>query len=131
VLLVTCNNFQPGYPWHRLIHRIWGFPWTHGNAAYNHMTRVKRLFREAGLKVVEFGAIDTPGWPDPSGPRDIRLHRNYSGPTVKPNWEVPVISYIYSDNYPAWMRALGRWDMGFRKGPWKLPLSHLFYVLGG
>jgi len=23
VLLVTCNNFQPGYPWHRLIHRIY------------------------------------------------------------------------------------------------------------
>jgi hypothetical protein len=130
VLLVTCNNFQPGYPWHRLIHRFWGYPWTHGNVAYNHMTRVKRLFRAAGLKVAEYGAIDTPGWPDPSGPRDIRLHKNYAGPSDKPRWEVPMIDYIYSDSYPAWMRALGRWDMGFRKGLWKLPLSHLFYVLG-
>jgi SAM-dependent methyltransferase len=130
VLLVTCNNFQPGYPWHRLIHRIWGFPWTHGNVAYNHITRVKRLFKEAGLKVAEYGAIDTPGWPDPSGPRDIRLHRNYSGPKEKLHWEVPIIDYIYSNRYPPWMKALGRWDMRFRKGVWKLPLSHLFYVLG-
>jgi hypothetical protein len=30
VLLVTCNNFQPGYPWHRFLHVIYGFPWTHG-----------------------------------------------------------------------------------------------------
>jgi hypothetical protein len=130
VLLITCNNFQPGYPWHRLIHRIWGFPWTHGNVAYNHITRVKRLFGEADMKVVEYGAIDTPGWPDPSGPRDIRLHRKYTGPTKKAHWEVPMIDYIYSDSYPAWMKALGRWDMAFRKGPWKLPLSHLFYVFG-
>jgi hypothetical protein len=130
VLLITCNNFQPGYAWHRLIHRIWGFPWTHGNVAYNHITRVKRLFKEAGLKVVEYGAIDTPGWPDPSGPRDIRLHRNYAGPTDKPNWNVPMIEYIYSDSYPPWMKALGRWDMVFRKGIWKLPMSHLFYALG-
>jgi SAM-dependent methyltransferase len=130
VLLITCNNFQPGYPWHRLIHRIWRFPWTHGNVVYNHITRVKRLFREAGLKVMEYGAIDTPGWPDPSGPRDIRLHRKYSGPAEKPHWDVPMIDYIHSGSYPAWMKALGRWDMAFRKGPWKLPLSHLFYVLG-
>ena len=75
VLLVTCNNFQPGYPWHRLIHRIFGFPWTHGEVAYNHLWRVKGIFRGAGLEVMEYGAIDTPGWPDPSGPRDIRLHR--------------------------------------------------------
>jgi hypothetical protein len=77
VLLVTCNNFQPGYPWHRFLHWIFGFPWTHGQVKYNHITKVKRMFREAGLRVIEYGAIDTPGWPDPSGPRDVRLHRRY------------------------------------------------------
>ena len=135
ILLVTCNNFQSGYPWHRLIHKIYGFPWTHGQVRYNHITRVKKFFRESGLNVIEFGAIDTPGWPDPSGPRDIRLHKKYgamgSKPvTRKPDWGVPIIQYVKTGKYPRWMKILGRWDMAFRKGVAKLPLSHLFYVLG-
>lgn len=135
VLLVTCNNFQPGYPWHCLIHKMFGFPWTHGQVEYNHITRVRGLFCEVDLEVIEYGAIDTPGWPDPSGPRDIRLHRKYGQGTVqepkkKPDWEVPILQYVRTGNYPQWMKALGKWDMAFRKGVLKLPLSHLFYVLG-
>jgi hypothetical protein len=87
------------------------------------------------MKVMEYGAIDTPGWPDPSGPRDIRLHQKYGGdkerlPKRKPDWKVPMINYIQAGQYPGWMKALGRWDMAFRKGVFKLPMSHLFYVLG-
>jgi hypothetical protein len=135
VFLVTCNNFQLGYPWHRFLHLIFGFPWTHGQVKYNHITTVRRLFKEAGLKVTEYGAIDTPGWPDPSGPRDVRLHRRYGrrtneGLTGKPEWKVPILDYVGSGEYPGWMRYLGKWDMTFRKGVFKLPLSHLFYVLG-
>lgn len=130
VLLVTCNNFQPGYPWHRLLHKIYGFPWTHGQVKYNHITKVRRMFCEEDLKVIEYGAVDTPGWPDPSGPRDVRLHRNFSGPAEKPVWEVPIIQYAKSGQFPGWMKLLGRWDMKFRKGLFKLPMSHLFYVLG-
>ncbi len=135
VLFVTCNNFQPGYPWHRLIHKIFGFPWTHGQVKYNHITTVKKLFKQTGLKIVEYGAIDTPGWPDPSGPRDIRLHKKYGSkgyepPKAKPDWEVPIIQYVKKDKFPGWMKALGMWDMTFRKGVFKLPMSHLFYVLG-
>ncbi len=135
VLLVTCNNFQPGYPWHRFLHLLFGFPWTHGQVKYNHMTKVKRMFGKVGLKVAEYGAIDTPGWPDPSGPRDVRLHRRY-GTRInevlnrKPEWKVPILDYVKSNSYPGWMKYLGRWDMAFRKGLWKLPMSHLFYVLG-
>jgi hypothetical protein len=135
VLLVTCNNFQPGYPWHCLIHKVFGFPWTHGQVEYNHITRVRKLFRETGLEVIEYGAIDTPGWPDPSGPRDVRLHRRY-GQGInkelkeKPDWDVPIIKYAKTGQYPGWMKALGKWDMTFRKGVFKLPLSHLFYVVG-
>ena len=130
VLLITCNNFQPGYPWHRLLHQLFGFPWTHGNVNYNHLHKVKQLFKDSGLRVIEYGAIDTPGWPDPSGPRDVRLHRNYILPTQKPLWEVPIIEYAQTGNFPSWMRQLGKWDMSFRKGVLKLPLSHLLYVLG-
>ena len=135
VMLITCNNLQPGYPWHRFLHKIYGFPWTHGQTKYNIISTVKNLFRRTGLKVVEYGAIDTPGWPDPSGPRDVRLHRRYGSAghnqyQRQPVWEVPLLSYIKSGKYPGWMKALGKWDMLFRKGLFKLPLSHLFYVLG-
>ena len=135
ILLVTCNNFQPGYPWHRLIHKVFGFPWTHGQVKYNHITKVKKLFKDSGINVIEYGAIDTPGWPDPSGPRDIRLHKRFGSikeepPKEKPEWEVPFIEYVRTGVYPGWMKALGKWDMAFRKGVFKLPMSHLFYVLG-
>jgi Methyltransferase domain len=135
VLLVTCNNFQPGYPWHRFLHRMFGFPWTHGKVQYNHITTVKKLLKTSGLNVIEYGAIDTPGWPDPSGPRDVRLHRRFGSknaepPKTRPEWEVPFLEYVRTGNYPGWMSLLGRWDMMFRKGVFKLPMSHLFYVLG-
>ena len=135
VFLVTCNNFQPGYPWHRFLHWWFGFPWNHGQVKYNNFMRVKRMLRRTGLKIVEYGAIDTPGWPDPSGPRDVRLHRRYGHQTTqqplsKPDWQVPIIEYIASGEFPGWMKLLGRWDMLFRKGVFKLPMSHLFYVLG-
>jgi hypothetical protein len=130
VLLITCNNVQPGYPWHRLLHRLYGFPWTHGQVRYNYVWTVRRLFREAGLRVREYGAIDTPGWPDPSGPRDIRLHRRFGSPTEKPRWEVPIVEYARENRFPRWMQLLGQWDMALRKGLFKLPMSHLFYVLG-
>jgi hypothetical protein len=108
---------------------------THGQVKYNHITKVKRMFVNAGLNVIEYGAIDTPGWPDPSGPRDVRLHRRYGSKGVqhsgsRPEWSVPILDYIKKGNFPRWMKYLGRWDMAFRKGVFKLPLSHLFYVAG-
>jgi len=134
VLLITCNNFQPGYPWHRLLHAIFGFPWNHGRVEYNHITKVRKMFRQTGLDIVEYGAIDSPGWPDPSGPRDVRLHQQFGNkrglPPTKPVWVVPFLDYVGIGNFPVWMKTLGRWDMLFRKGIYKLPLSHLFYVLG-
>lgn len=94
-----------------------------------------KKFSLGGLKITDYGAIDTPGCPDPSGPRDIRLHRRYGSgryqtPAKKPDWQVPIIGYVKSESYPGWMKTLGRWDMAFRKGVFKLPLSHLFYILG-
>ena len=45
-------------------------------------------------------------------------------------WKVPILGYGRMGKYPDWMRSLGRWDMAFRKGVLKLPLSLLFYVMG-
>ena len=135
VMLVTCNNFQPGYSWHRFLHLIFGFPWTHGQVEYNHITRVKKILRHIGMEIVEHGAIDTPGLAGSKRSQgcpfasQIWIGRSQSLPE-KPVWEVPILNFIKTDRYPDWMRLLGKWDMLFRKGVVKLPLSHLFYVLG-
>ena len=42
----------------------------------------------------------------------------------------PQFEYVKTDKFPGRMKALGMWDMTFRKGVFKLPMSHLFYVLG-
>lgn len=129
VLLVACNNLQLGYPWHRVIHKFWNFPWNHGDTSFNYPWIVIRLFRNVGLRIFEAGTIDSPPWPDPVGFRDIRLHRR--GATHVPfEWEVPAMHYIEEDRFPFWMHALRAYDLRLRKGWTKLGFSHLFYVLG-
>ena len=32
----------------------------------------------------------------------------------KSEWEVPIIRYAKTGQFPGWIKLLGRWDMGFR-----------------
>ena len=131
VMVVACNNCQAGYPWHRLLHYLWKIPWNHGDTYYNYIWNVKKMFRNAGLKIVEFGAIDSPPWPDPVGFRDLRLHRHGAPEAPKKiNWTVPYVEYCRSGKIPLWIRTLNLYDITLRKGYIKLPISHLFYVIG-
>lgn len=131
VMIIACNNFQVGYPWHRLIHRLWGFSWNHGNVHYNYPWTVKKWFRKHGLCIAEAGTIDSPPWPDPVGFRDIRLHKNFSvSADTDPIWEVPMMDCLKTGDFPWWIKALSAYDIPLRRGYWKLPFSHLFYVLG-
>lgn len=128
VMLILCNNFQLGYPWHRIIHRAFKFPWTHGDTTYNYPWRARRFLRACGLKIFEYGTIDSPPWPDPVGFRDIRLHRK-GVQKVNIKWEIPFITYLSQNQFPPWMRLLRTYDIPLRKGFIKLPFSHLFYVI--
>ncbi|HDH04442.1 MAG TPA: class I SAM-dependent methyltransferase [Nitrospirae bacterium] len=129
IYLISCNNFQLGYPLHRCIHKIFGFPWNHGNTYFNFIGNVKKELRKTGLRISESGAIDTPPWPDPVGPRDIRLHKNFGkDKQYIPEWEVPIEKYMKT-GFPLWIKTLGAYDITLRKGYLKLPFSHLFYVL--
>jgi hypothetical protein len=129
VLVVSCNALQIGYPWHRVIHKTLGFPWNHGDTKYWFIWNVKKLFQKVGLRIAEYGTIDSPPWPDPVGFRDIRLHK-IGAKELNSRWEVPFVEYVVNDRFPWWMKVLGLYDLPLRKGYWKLPFSHLFYVLG-
>jgi len=130
ILLVSCNNLQIGYPWHRILHGIYKIPWNHGNTKYSYFWNVKDLLKKTGFSVIDWGAIDTPPWPDPVGFRDIRLHKNGAETSLdNVEWDVPYINYLEKDRFPFWMKFLGNVDFALRKGMKKLPFSHLFYFL--
>ena len=84
VMLITCNFFQPGYPWHRFLHLIFGFPWTHGQVEYNHITRVKKLFRQSGIKDFRVRRYRHPRLAGSQRARDVRLHRRCGGGNIRP-----------------------------------------------
>jgi len=129
IMLISCNNFQLGYPLHRFIHYLYKFPWNHGETYYNYIGNVQNLFRKNGLKIYEYGTIDSPPWPDPVGFRDVRLHKKGINKGLYP-WKVPVVDFIKHNKFPLWMNFLRSYDLPLRKGYWKLPFSHLFYVIG-
>jgi len=134
VLIISCNNFQLGYPWHRILHKLYGIEWNHGNTFYNYPWNLKKSLKKTGFKIEEYGTIDSPPWPDPVGFRDIRLHKRKMETTLnsekdKIEWEVPFIEYFRYDNYPLWMSILKFYDIAFHRLYFKLPFSHLYYIL--
>ena len=133
VMVVACNNFQLGYPLHRALHALFNIPWNHGDVSFNYPWAIKRWFKRHGLKITGAGTTDSPPWPDPVGFRDVRLHRQYAGeaiPEQAAHWEVPMVEMLKKNKFPLWMRLLGLYDLPLRKGYIKLPVSHLFWVVG-
>jgi hypothetical protein len=135
ILIISCNNFQLGYPWHRLLHKMFNIEWNHGDTYYNYPWNLKKSFRKQGCKIKEYGTIDSPPWPDPVGFRDIRLHKKKMETTLDSDteqieWEVPFVEYFKSENYPTWMKLLRIYDVALHRYYFKLPFSHLYYILG-
>ena len=63
----------------------------------------------------------------------MRLHRQYAGealPEEAADWEVPMVEMLKKNAFPLWMRLLGLYDLPLRRGYIKLPVSHLFWVVG-
>ena len=135
VMLINCNNFQLGYPWHRVLHLMNNIPWNHGSTELNYPWAVQKWFRQNSLDIVESGTIDSVPWPDPVGFRDLRLHKRYGanpeGETFKKpaKWDVPMMNYLKEEKLPRWISLLKMYDIPLRKGYTKLPFSHLFYII--
>lgn len=60
VLMVTLNYKNHGTWLHRVYHRIKGMEWDHGNFAMMGHKGIVDAFNQAGLKVLEKGAVDVP-----------------------------------------------------------------------
>jgi SAM-dependent methyltransferase len=60
VLAVAVNDANPGNALHRRYHRLTGGEWDHGSRELSRTGGLERVFRLAGLEVLEAGAVDAP-----------------------------------------------------------------------
>ncbi len=128
VLFVGVNRFNPGFFSHRLVHRIFSVPWTHGRLEYMDLFSTRRILAAAGLTVVESGVVDAPPYPDSLGIRDMRLHRkgvDLSGLA----WRSRTVEWMRSGQIPARIRLMYLVERLPLPLPLKLIYAHLFYVL--
>ncbi|MBI4865119.1 MAG: methyltransferase domain-containing protein [Candidatus Riflebacteria bacterium] len=132
VLLVQQNGYNVGYPWHRLLHRLFRIPWDHGQTRYFFPACVKDEMERAGLSGIEIGLLDQCPWPDPPGFRDLRLHLSGRRPHPEDevDWTVPAVDHLAAGEFPTWMRLLGAIEDLPVPLLFRWPVNHLFYALG-
>ncbi|MBI4596613.1 MAG: hypothetical protein HY730_09620 [Candidatus Tectomicrobia bacterium] len=157
VMTVHQNGFNFGFAWHRLLHKFFRLPWTHGNLLTFWPSIIKKMYAKVGLKIIEIVPFDSPPWPDPPGWRDIKWHwhelqinlaqgrkadMSTGAVNFSNNYEaaqgssaldlfsmVPALEYYKSGKFPKWMQTLSFIEDHLRPGILRYPFSHLFYVL--
>lgn len=128
VLFVAVNKYNPGFYCHRLAHKLFGAPWTHGNVDFMSPFFASRYLSERGIKVLKTGAVDCPPYPDSVGFRDMRLHRRNVN-LNKIDWESRTIRWMKTGRYPLKIRLMYLFEMLPLPFIVKLAYAHLFYVL--
>jgi len=136
VMTVHCNASNYGHPWHRFLHTTLNLPWTHGSAEFMEPDAAAEAYRSAGIEVVEHGYLDMPFWPDPPGPRDVRLHMKGQAEEGEEGfrdiaWHAPIVDIIRGTSRPSlFLRLLsGLEDLPAPAGI-RRRFSHLFYIWG-
>jgi hypothetical protein len=127
ILLTHVNRFNVGFSMHRTVHRLWKIPWTHGDIKFFSPFATAQYLRQIGLKNVRWGVVDCPPWPDSPGFRDLRLHRLGDQPK---NWVSPYVEYLQNNKFPGWMKWVYVGERLPIPNLFKLPYSHLFYIIG-
>lgn len=128
LMTVHCNAYQLGYPWHHFLHRALRLEWTHGETDYFWPHRVRRAHKSAGATTVDFGLFDMPGWPDPPGFRDVRLHLSGGDDVEIFDWQAPIADFYGRGELPALMGLLSRVESAPIPRVIRYLFSHLFYV---
>jgi hypothetical protein len=128
VMYVGVNRFNPGFTSHRLAHRLFGVPWSHGDPSWMNPFEVRRLLAAMDLEVAELGVVDAPPYPDSLGIRDMRLHR-MGIDLDELKWASRTVTWMKRGRAPlrlVLLSVLERLPL-----PWfiKLFYAHLFYVV--
>ncbi len=127
LMLVNVNRYNIGFNLHRMVHKLWKIPWTHGDLRFFSPFETAKFLRKNNLHNISWGVVDCPPWPDSPGFRDLRLHRQGDKPK---KWISPYVDYLNKGKFPSWMRLVYVGEE-FPIPKWlKLPYSHLYYIIG-
>ncbi len=130
VMTVHVNGLHFGRPWHRVLHAAFGLPWTHGPWSAGFPGTVGLAYRMAGMRTAACGFFDAPGWPDPPGPRDVRLHLSrVTGNEGSVSWRAPIVDILRSGRVPVLLRILEAQER-MQPPHVKALLAHLYYHVG-
>jgi hypothetical protein len=129
VLTVHCNAYNFGYPWHHFLHWALNLEWTHGETDYFWPHRVREAYRNCGAEPIDFGLFDMPGWPDPPGFRDVRLHLSGGDDVEIFDWSAPIAEFYRRGDISAGLSFLSRIESGPVPDLIRFVFSHLFFVL--
>jgi len=123
----TLNPHGLGYWLHLLAHKILKKPWDHGSLKYMLISQLKKIYQEAGLKILDSGGVDCPPWLD-TGDSQVQGSMTYVKNALGKRWlwclldsEVPdrfLIHFLWNLE-----RSLPRW--------FKIWNAHHLYVIGG
>ena len=131
VMTVHMNGYNYGYLWHRFLHKIFKIPWNHGRRDTFFPKKIKKAHKKAGLEVVKCGFFDAPGWPDPPGFRDLRLHLQgveFDSHQSDVTWTAPIEDYYRNGTMSTPLKILSRIEDLPKPTLMRYPVSHLFYV---
>lgn len=128
VLYIGVNRFNPGFFSHRLVHKYFKEPWTHGDINFMNPFYLRRFFAQSGLKIVEIGLVDTPPFPDSMGIRDMKLHRKKVD-LNKIDWFSRTIEWMKTGQYPFKLKFFYFFEWLPLPFIIKLFYAHLFFVL--
>jgi hypothetical protein len=127
LMVAAVNRFNVGFNMHRLVHRLYNIPWSHGDVRFFSPFYTSAYLRHLGLQKVSWGVVDCPPWPDSPGFRDLRLHRQGDKPR---QWLSPYVECVRSGVFPTWMRGVYRGERLPIPATLKLPYAHLYYAVG-
>ncbi len=128
ILYVGVNRYNPGFHSHRLAHRLFRVPWTHGDVDFMSPYHISRWFERRGLRAIEAGVVDAPPFPDSLGIRDMKLHRIGTDLNTL-DWDSRTIGWMKKGAVPFRIRLMYLFEMLPMPLPIKLLTSHLFYVI--
>lgn len=130
VMTVHCNGMHYGQPWHRLLHSAMALEWTHGAWENEFPGTVGLAYRAAGLGTAAVRFFDAPGWPDPPGLRDVRLHLSgVAGGEDSVSWQAPIVDIYRTGSVPLAMRLLALGE-SLQPPPVRAVLAHLYLHVG-
>ncbi len=128
IMILCVDGYNVGSPIHRTLHKINNVPWTHGDKLFLFPSKLRKLLRKHGLKIIKTDVMNCPIWPDTVGFRDMKFHR--MGEKVETmEWQANTVKYMKGKKYPTWIKGMHLFET------FPMPLfikhiySHLYYVI--